>query len=200
MSNQVQVLRRDARVTGLTLDALMVVGGSLFLAAFAQLYLKLPFTPVPVTGQTFAVLVVGGALGAARGGAATLLYLGWIAAGLPFGAEGNGGADLLALSSASAGYLWGFVVAAVLVGWITDRDREVGLAGTVGAMFIGSVVIYLFGIPWLSAALGIPVTAPGAELNDALEFGLYPFVVGDILKLLLAAGVGPAARRLLPRT
>lgn len=179
------------------MDGLLIVGGSLFVAACAQLFVKLPFTPVPITGQTFAVLLVGASLGAWRGGASLLVYLGWIAAGLPFAAEGLGGADFLGLSSASGGYLWGFVIAAALVGRLAERGWDRRLGSAIGAMLIGTIVIYLFGVTWLGAALDVPITAEGAELNDALEFGLYPFVVGDVLKLLLAALALPLSWKLL---
>lgn len=189
--------KRDTRSAALTMDALLVVTGSLFVAGMAQLYLRLPFTPVPITGQTLAVLLVGGALGARRAGASLALYLGWIAIGLPFAAEGKSGLDMLKVTTASGGYLWGFVVAAVLVGWLAERgwDRDLGRAWA--AMLLGSIVIYLFGVPWLAAALEIPVAAEGDVLNDALEFGMYPFVIGDILKLLIAGAALPAAWRLV---
>lgn len=188
--------RRDSRTAALATDAVLVLTGSLVVAGFAQLYVRLPFTPVPITGQTLAVLLVGGALGALRGGASLLLYIGWIAMGLPFASEGKGGSELLAAASATGGYLWGFVVAAAIVGFLAERgwDRDLGRA--IAAMFIGSVVIYLFGVPWLASALDVPVVAEGSELNDALEFGMYPFVVGDVLKLLLAGVALPAAWRL----
>lgn len=192
--------RRDTRAAALATDALLVLTGSLFVAGFAQLYVKLPFTPVPVTGQTLAVLLVGGALGALRGGASLLLYLGWIAIGLPFGAEGKGGEELLGAASATGGYLWGFVIAAALVGWLAERGWDRKLSSAIGAMLLGSVVIYLTGVPWLASALDIPVVAEGNAFNDALEFGLYPFVVGDLLKLLLAAAALPAAWRVVPKT
>lgn len=189
--------RRDSRAAALATDALLVLTGSLFIAGFAQLYVVLPFTPVPITGQTLAVLLVGGALGGLRGGAAALLYLGWIAAGLPFGAEGRGGSELLATASATGGYLWGFVIAAAVVGWLAERGWDRKLGSSIGAMLIGSIVIYLFGVTWLASALNVPVVAEGPEFNDALEFGLYPFVVGDLMKLLVAAGTLPLAWKAL---
>ncbi len=191
--------RRDSRAASLATDALLVLTGSLFIAGFAQLYVTLPFTPVPITGQTLAVLLVGGTLGALRGGASALAYLGWIALGLPFAAEARGGSELLAAASATGGYLWGFVVAAAVVGWLAERGWDRRLGSSIGAMLIGSVVIYLFGVPWLASALNIPVNAVApcdlatAEGCDAFDLGLYPFVVGDLLKLLIAAVVLPLA-------
>ena len=196
--------KRDTRTAALTMDALLVLTGSLFVAGMAQVYLKLPFTPVPITGQTLAVLLVGGALGARRAGASLVLYLGWIAIGLPFAAEGKSGVEMLKVTTASGGYLWGFVVAAVLVGWLAERgwDRDLGRA--LGAMLLGAIVIFSFGVPWLAAAIDIPVSsgttpcelATGAGC-DALELGLYPFVIGDVLKLLIAGLALPAAWKLV---
>jgi biotin transport system substrate-specific component len=186
--------KRDTRTVALATDALLILTGSLFVAGMAQLYLKLPFTPVPITGQTLAVLLVGGALGAVRGGSSMLLYLGWIAIGLPFAAEGKSGAEMLGVSTASGGYLWGFVVAAVVVGWLSERGWDRDVARAWAAMLIGSIIIYLFGIPWLAAALDVPMAA---ELgSDALSFGFYPFVIGDIIKLLIAGVALPAAWRI----
>ena len=195
--------KRDTRAAALTTDVMLVLTGSLFVAGAAQLYIKLPFTPVPITGQTLAVLLVGGALGARRGGASLLLYLAWIAIGLPFAAEGKSGAELLAVGTASGGFLWGFVIAAIVVGWLAERgwDRDLGRA--LGAMLLGSIVIYLLGVPWVAAALDAPVAEPSSELRAAigcgsgLECGLYPFVVGDVLKLLLAGAALPAAWRVV---
>lgn len=195
--------KRDTRTAALTTDALLVLTGSLFVAGMAQLYVKLSFTPVPITGQTLAVLLVGGALGARRGGLSLALYLAWIAIGLPFAAEGQSGADMLKITTASGGYLWGFVLAAVLVGWLAERgwDRDLGRA--LGAMLLGSIVIYVMGVTWLAAAIDAPVATPSEELRaaigcgSALECGLYPFVIGDVLKLLLAAVTLPAAWRLV---
>jgi biotin transport system substrate-specific component len=189
--------RRDTRTAALTTDALLVLTGSLLVAGMAQLYVKLPFTPVPITGQTLAVLLVGGALGARRAGASMALYLAWIAIGLPFAAEGNSGLDMLKVSTASGGYLWGFVLAAILVGWLADRGWDKDLGRAWAAMLLGSIVIYVLGVTWLAAALDIPVAADGAELNDALEFGMYPFIIGDVLKLLIAGAALPAAWRFL---
>jgi biotin transport system substrate-specific component len=181
----------------LALDVALVLAGSLLIAGLAQVSIRLPFTPVPITGQTLGVLLVGTGLGWVRGGLALAMYLTEIALGLPFAAEGEAGLDRLALVTPSGGYLWGFLVAAILMGWLANRgwDRHVG--SSTGVMLLGSVVIYLVGIPWLhasptfSALLG---HAPGVE--ETLQAGLYPFIVGDILKLLLAAGLLPAAWRL----
>jgi biotin transport system substrate-specific component len=181
----------------LALDVALVLAGSLLVAGLAQVSIRLPFTPVPITGQTLGVLLVGTGLGWVRGGLALAMYLAEIALGLPFAAEGEAGLDRLALVTPSGGYLWGFLVAAILMGWLANRgwDRHVG--SSIGVMLLGSVVIYLVGIPWLHASptfAGLLGHAPSME--ETLQAGLYPFIVGDILKLLLAAGLLPAAWRL----
>lgn len=196
------LVRRDVR-GGLLTDVMLVVLGSLVVAGFAQLSLRLPFTPVPITGQTLAVLLVGASLGSVRGGSALLLYLGEGAAGLPFFAEGRSGAAYLTTADplhVSGGYLWGFVVAAVVVGFLAERGWDRSIKTAISAMLLGEVAIYLLGIPWLAAAINVPVHAAGEQLNDALEFGLYPFVLGDLLKLLIAAGALPVAWRFVGDT
>jgi biotin transport system substrate-specific component len=182
--------------------AMVVVGGSLVVAGLAQVSIRLPFTPVPVTGQTLAVLLVGASLGARRGAAALLLYLAEGAVGLPFFAEGRSGAAFLFSADplhATGGYLWGFVAAAFVVGFLAERGWDRALGSSIGAMLLGEIVIFACGVAWLSVALDVPIQAPGQSFNDALEFGLYPFAVGDVLKVLIAAGALPGAWKLLGR-
>lgn len=181
--------RRSTARSALVTDVLLVVLGSAVMAGLAQLSFRLPFTPVPVSGQTLGVLLVAASLGAWRGTASMLLYLSEGAAGLPVFAEGHSG--LIFLTDApTTGFLWGFVVAAAVVGLLAQLgwDRSVGSA--MGAMLVGEVVVFAFGISWLAHFLGIPG-------QKALELGLYPFVIGELVKLLIAAGVLPAAWRLL---
>jgi biotin transport system substrate-specific component len=180
-------VRRRSR-SSLLADVALVVVGSLVVAGLAQLSVRLPFTPVPVTGQTLAVLVVGAALGPVRGGISLLLYLAEGAAGLPVFAEGGGVARLL-LPSVTGGYLWGFVVAAFVVGALAERRWDRRLSSAIGAMLLGEIVIFFCGVVWLSVALGVPG-------SKALELGLYPFVLGELVKLLVAAGILPAAWKL----
>lgn len=170
----------------------LALAGSWLVAGLAQLELRLPFTPVPVTGQTLGVLLVGASLGPGLGGVSIGLYLLQGAIGLPFYSGGDSGWSFLGLASATGGYLWGFVLAAVVVGWLAGREWDRTLRGAIAAMFLGEVVLYLVGIPWLMGALDVP-------LGRALELGLAPFVVGDTLKLLLAAALLPAGWRLAKR-
>jgi biotin transport system substrate-specific component len=173
-------------------DVASVVAGSLIVAGLAQISIRLHFTPVPITGQTLGVLLVGAGLGAARGGASLLLYLVEGAVGLPFFAGGEHGLSLLKLASASGGYLWGFVAAAIVVGLLAERGWDRSIGSSIGAMLIGEIFIYGAGIPWLSQSIHV-------SANKALELGLYPFVIGDLIKLIIAAGVLPLAWKLVKR-
>lgn len=183
------------RARTFAMDLALIGLGSLFVAALAQLYIRLPLTPVPITGQTLGVLLVGASLGWVRGGAALLLYLAEGAIGLPFFAEGQEGARVLGLSSATGGYLWGFVIAAAVVGFLAQKGWDRTTRGSISAMLIGEVIIFTIGVIWLAAALDVPVIGQADQYDDALDFGLYPFVIGDLLKLFIAAAALPAAWR-----
>jgi biotin transport system substrate-specific component len=182
--------RPRSRGPNLALEAALVVGGSLFIAVLAQVSIRLPFTPVPITGQTLGVLLVGTAFGWVRAALTLALYLAEIALGLPFAAEGEAGLEHLTLATASGGYLWGFLFSATLCGWLANRGWDRSIRSSLGVMLLGNVVIYAVGIPWLAASVDVPIT-------EAFELGLYPFVIGDLLKLLVAAGLLPAAWRLV---
>jgi len=169
---------------------LLAFAGSWLVAGLAQIEIKLPFTPVPLTGQTLGVLLVGASLGAGLGAASMLLYLAQGALGLPFFSGGDSGAEFLRLSAVTGGYLWGFVAAAAVVGALAERKWDRSFRSSIGAMFLGEVVLYAIAIPWLMQALDVP-------LGKALELGLAPFVVGDTIKLLAAAGLLPLAWRLV---
>ena len=186
----------------------LVVGGSLMMAGLAQVSIKLPFTPVPITGQTLGVLLIGASMGPLLGGASLALYLveGWV--GLPFFAQGQHGSTATlfhpSLGLVSAGYLWGFILAAILVGWLSRRGWDRNLRSAIGAMFLGEVVLYAVGVTWLAAAINVPIVGTSGVCNfstgagcDALQLGLYPFVIGDVVKLLLAAVLLPTSWRLL---
>lgn len=176
-----------------------VVVGSLLIAGLAQLSFSLPFTPVPITGQTLGVLLVGAALGPGLGAASVGLYLAEGGIGLPFFAAGAHGADVLRLSSVTGGYLWGFIVAAALVGWLSRHGWDRSMRTSISAMFLGSIVIYAIGVSWLYAALPATIDGSPKSVETALELGLYPFVIGDVIKLLIAAALVPGAWFLLGR-
>jgi biotin transport system substrate-specific component len=174
------------------IDVALVVAGALLMGGLANVSVQLPFTPVPVTGQTLGVLLVGGALGSLLGGISMLLYLALGAIGLPFYANGDSGLEYLGFGTPSAGYLWGFVVAAVVIGRLAERRWDRGVGSAIGAFVLGEIVIFTIGIAWLAQSLDI-------SGEKAIELGLYPFVVGDVLKVLLAAGAFPLLWRLLKR-
>lgn len=168
-------------------NAVLVTAGAAFVGVAAQVAVPLPFTPVPLTGQTFAVLLTVAALGMWRGLAAMSLYAVAGLAGVPWFAGAStafkGGALVV-----SFGYVLGFVAAAALVGWLAQRGATRTAPRTAGLMVLGNVVIYTFGALWLAAALSVP-------LSNAISLGVTPFLVGDALKVALAAGLFPLAWR-----
>lgn len=184
--------RRTTARSALITDVTLVILGSAVMAGLAQVSFRLPFTPVPISGQTLGVMLVAASLGAWRGGAAMLLYLGEGAAGLPVFAEGHSGVVFLS-NAPTTGFLWGFVAGAAVIGLLAQLgwDRSVGSA--IGAMLIGEVVVFALGISWLAHFLGV-------SGEEALSLGLYPFVLGELLKLAIAAGVLPAAWKLVGGT
>ncbi len=192
--------RPRSRNANLAVDMALVVGGSLFLALLAQVHFRLPFTPVPITGQTFGVLLVGAAYGWTRAGLTIGLYLAEIAAGLPFAAEAKSGLEVLTLATPSGGYLWGMLLAGLLTGWLANRGWDRSIRSSLGVMLLGTIVIYAVGVTWL---MGSPTYAAflghDPTLQDGITGGLAPFIVGDTIKLLLAAGLLPGAWRLVDR-
>jgi biotin transport system substrate-specific component len=170
-------------------DALLVCGGAGLIAASAQVSFNIPHTPVPITGQTFAVLLVGAGLGTARGGAAGLLYL---LAGLALPVYAPPSHGFTTINGASGGYLISYPFVAALTGWLAERRWDRSFSTAIGAMLTGNIVIYLFGLPWLAAYLH-------TNFEQTLEKGLYPYVPGDTLKLYLAALALPGAWKLVGR-
>lgn len=165
------LLPRGALWANLTLDATLVVGYAALTGLAAQL--KFFINPaVPITGQTFAVLLAGAVLGSKRGFTSMMVYLGAGIIGIPVFASGG------AIPGASRGYLLGFVAAALIIGYLAERGWSRNVLKLVGAMLAGEVAIYAFGLPWL--AFYVPA-------DKILPWGLYPFVIGDAIKLALAA-------------
>lgn len=157
----------------------------------AQVRVPLPFTPVPITLQTFAVLLAGIVLGAGYGGLSQALYVGVGLAGVPW--FQGGGAGVSHLLGPTGGYIVGFVAAAALVGYATDRfARARRLPGLLAVLAIGNfVIIYGFGLPWLFGWLTV-VQGSAVSLSELVTLGLLPFVPGDVVKLLGATAVGRA--------
>lgn len=175
-------------------DAVAVIGFALLTALAAQVKFHLGFTPVPITGQTFAVLLAGGTLGMSRGAASQALYWAMGLIGLPFFAGGDGGWE--SGTGATMGYLAGFIVASALVGYMAERRADRNVITSLAAMTMGSVVIYAMGALWLAFDLGIPV-ANGDD--SALALGVTPFLAGDVLKVAIASAVTPSAWLLVSR-
>ena len=167
---------------------LAVVGFAALTAMAAQIAIPLPFTPVPITGQTLVVLLSGAALGSRAGASSQMLYVLVGAVGAPIYAEGAGGWE--AATGATAGYLVGFVAAAYVVGLLAERKQDRTFASSLPAFLLGSVIIYAIGITWLMRFLEV-------DFAVALGLGFAPFVVGDLIKLLIAAGATPLAWRLV---
>ena len=168
-------------------DVLLMIGAAAFVGAMAQISIPLPWTPVPFTGQTLAVLVAGAALGAPRALGGMLLYAAAGIVGTPWFADGGSG-----WGGPAFGYIFGFVIAATVVGWLAARGADRSPARAVPAMLLGTVLIYTAGVPWLMADLGV-------GLSDAFELGVRPFIATDVIKVLLGAGLLPAAWRLAGR-
>jgi len=159
---------------------------SLFIAIAAQVSFRVPFSPVPITGQTFAILVVAAIFGRQRAVQSVLLYLAEGFAGLPVFA--GGGAGITWLLGPTGGYLGGFVLAAALVGHLSDRGHVRHVMDTLVVFAAGHLVIYLTGVVWLSVFTG---------LEAAIQLGILPFLMGDMCKISLAAITLPATRRKL---
>ena len=168
---------------GLARDVALVVGSATFVGLSAQVAIPLPFTPIPLSLQTFAVLLSAAALGPARAGSAMLLYLVAGMAGVPWFSQQTSGWGF-----PSFGYIIGFALAAVLVGALARRGADRSVAGTAATMIAGNLVIYAVGVPYLAVAIGV-------GLPQAITLGVLPFLLGDLLKIVLAAGVLPAAWR-----
>jgi biotin transport system substrate-specific component len=172
-------------------NLVLVAGGAAFVGLSAQIAFYLPWNPaVPVTLQTFAVILAAGALGSIRGAAAMMLYalLGGI--GLPWFAQGESG-----FGGPAFGYILGFVVAAFVVGRIAESGATRSFWRSVGLMVLGSVIIYGIGATWLKYDLGIPWF--GAD--SAWAYGVRDFIVGDVIKLLAAAGLLPLTWKALKK-
>ncbi len=174
-------------------NAMLVLVGSIFVAATAQV--QIPFYPVPFTGQTFGVLVVGMALGWRLGGLSLALYAVEGAIGLPVFAGFKGGMAIL--SGPTGGYIAGFIFAAAVVGALAGKGWSRSILLTLAAMVIGNIVIYACGVAWLSnwyATLGAKFIPAGATAYEAaIANGLVPFLIGDVAKIVAAALVLPGA-------
>jgi biotin transport system substrate-specific component len=166
----------------LVMDIVLVVAGAALVTVLAQV--AIPLWPVPITGQTLAVLLVGSTLGWARGAISMVLYAALGLVGLPVYSDGSHGAGVL--FGATGGYIIGFIVSAALVGWLAERQWDRKVLKAIVTFIAGSVVVFAIGLPWLAVVLH-------TDLPTTLQYGLYPFIVGGIIKAAIAAGLLPLA-------
>ncbi|RLV08752.1 biotin transporter BioY [Streptomyces griseocarneus] len=181
------LLPARAGVGAVVRDAALVLGGAVLTGVTAQIAVPVPGSPVPVTGQTFAALLVGTSLGARRGFLSLALYALAGMAGMPWFADGRSGAGF-----ASFGYVLGMMLAATVVGTLARRGADRSPLRTAGTMALGTAVVYAVGVPYLALSAHL-------SLTDAVAAGLTPFLIGDALKAALAMGALPAAWKLLGR-
>ncbi|MET9622145.1 MULTISPECIES: biotin transporter BioY [unclassified Streptomyces] len=177
----------DLLPVGRTRDIALVVGGAALTGIAAQIAVPVPGSPVPVSGQTFAALLVGTALGARRGFLSLALYALAGMAGVPWFAQASSG-----WAMPSFGYILGMLLAGTVVGALARRGADRSVLRTAGTMALGSLVIYAVGVPYLALATGM-------TLSQAIAAGLTPFLIGDALKAALAMGLLPTAWKLVGR-
>jgi biotin transport system substrate-specific component len=176
----------------------LICVGAVFIALTANVTIQLPDNPIPITGQTLSVLVVGGALGLRRGALSVALYL-MLGLFLPvYAGQAHGLNTIVGFNSAGVvlgargGYLVSFLLAGALVGWLAEMGWDRHIPGAIAAMILGEVVIYSIGVPWLAIALHM-------SPQMAIDKGFLPFVLGDTIKLAIAAGIFPFAWWLVGR-
>ncbi|WP_426186172.1 biotin transporter BioY [Microbacterium sp. TWP3-1-2b2] len=173
--------RQGARVR----DVVLTIIGTAFITVAGYITIPLPFTPVPISLATFAVLLTGATLGPLRGSASAGLYLVLGLVGVPLFAHGASG-----WAFSSFGYIVGYVIAALIVGALARRRSDRSVWSTLGLAAVGSLTIYAFGVPWLAAFLGI-------DLATAFTLGVLPFLIGDAVKIVAMAGLLPATWRIV---
>lgn len=181
------LIRPSKRSVAFAYDCALVLAGSALLALSARFSFYLPFSPVPVTGQTFAVIFIGALYGSKRGALTAAAYGIEGAIGLPVFAGGAFG--LVSLIGPTGGYLFGFVAAAYLTGVFAEKGWDRNLLGAAAAMMIGETVLFAFGVFWLSRYIG----------GKALVAGLVPFIPGEIVKMMLASALLPSGWKVLKR-
>lgn len=169
-------------------DLLLVLGAAGFVGLSAQFSVPVPGSPVPVTGQTFAVLLAGAALGWQRGAAALLVYAAAGSVGVPWFSDGDSG-----FGGPTFGYIFGFILAAGVVGWMASRGGDRTVVRTLVSMTVGTVLVFACGLPYLMASADL-------SFVDGWNAGVGPFLFGAVVKILLAAGLLPTAWKLVDRS
>jgi biotin transport system substrate-specific component len=181
MTSFVDTVRPTHKLGGIFYTLLCLVGGSLFLAFLSQIAIPLWFTPVPITLQSFGVMLLGALLGSKKGALAVILYLIEGGIGLPVFAGGAAGFGVF--FGLTGGYLLGFILAAYLIGWLLERGWQESYLLTLTALSSGTIIIWSMGALWLSFFVGV---------SQALILGVYPFVIGCSLKIIAAATLIPS--------
>jgi len=178
MQNQTYAdyFRPQLKKEALLYDIILVIGASIFIALSAQIAFNIPFSPVPITGQTFAVILTGTLLGSRRGGLAVIAYLLEGISGLPVFAQAQFG--LMHLFGTTGGYLLGFVPGAFICGLLIENGFGKTILSAIMIMTIGTIIIFIFGLSWLKIIFGN---------NNVLEIGFYPYLPGAIIKIAIAA-------------
>jgi biotin transport system substrate-specific component len=184
--NYSEILISQKSLSDRILNITIVIGASWLIALSAQYSINLPFSPVPITGQTLVILLAGLILGKNRGSAAVGLYLFQGAAGLPFFAGGRSG--VVVLLGPTGGYLLGFLAAVYIVGMLSELNHRRSLLQTGSALVIGNLIIYAFGLIWLARFVGE---------SQVLALGLYPFLAGDFLKISLGLVITGGSKALI---
>lgn len=172
----------------IALDMVFIILGSIFVALSSQFAIYLPFSPVPITGQTFAVLFTGAVLGSKRGGLSLVLYILEGAIGLPVFAGGTGG--FAVLFGPTAGYLIGFIPAAILVGYLSQKGFDKQWYSMLIVFFAGQAVIYLFGVTHLLSFV---------DYEQVFRLGVTPFLIGDLIKACMAMILLPSGWKLISK-
>lgn len=168
-------------------DAALVIGSAALVGLLAQVSIHLGFTPVPITGQTLGVMLVGSALGWRRAGLALSLYVVAGSLGVPWFANHASGHPM-----ANFGYLVGFVIAAPVLGWLAARGNDRTVARALVSMAVGDLIVFVVGVPWLASSIHV-------SLATAIALGLTPFIPGELIKASLAGLALPASWRLVDR-
>ena len=179
-SNTLGILQINDKTANFT----FILLGSLLIALLAQVSIPVPFSPIPITGQTIGVVLVGGLLGAKRGSLSILCYIFEGAMGMPVFAQMKSGMHVLV--GPAAGYLWGFVIAAFLIGFLTEKGFAKKPLSSFLSCFAATTIILITGMLYLALFKG---------LDDALIMGFYPFLVGDVVKSSLCAIILTSLRK-----
>ena len=180
----IDAFRPQQKQDALIFDIILIMSASVFIALFAQIAIRIPFSPVPITGQTFAIMLAGLVLGMKRGVLAVLAYLGEGISGLPVFA--NAGYGLVHIIGPTGGYLIGFIPAVLLTGYFAEQRSSKNILLITFVLIIATAAIFFSGIMWLKHYVG---------LNNVMQMGFYPFIPGAVIKIALLVAIFPGIKR-----